>query len=1219
MTHAANGVQEDGGATDQDSEPTELPEDVTVFKLPCQEDADCKVLVAGLGGCMVAECKQFVCETKKLEAGSPCDDGDPCTPNTVCAGGICYGPKIMCNDDNNCTDDQCTQTGCVYAFNASPCNDNSACTLSDACAGGACAGGTVLDCNDQSPCTVDACDPKIGCTHEDQPGGACSDDNPCTIGDSCKDQQCAAGKVKNCDDLVPCTDDSCDKQSGKCNHAANVAPCDDGNDCTEADTCAGGVCAGAAADCNDKNPCTTDSCLPNGGCQHIANSLPCDDSNACTESDVCTKTGICKGNAVVLAVYCDDSNACTTDTCNALTGCQHSNNQQVCDDGNPCTSGDACEAGACKSGASTCKCTSDADCATSEDGDLCNGTLFCDKSSAVWACKVNPATVVNCDAAADTECTENSCAPKVGKCAYVHKNEGKPCDADGTVCTAGDVCASGKCLVGKAVACDDGNPCTADACNAKDGCTAAATTQPCSDGNACTQGDACKGGACVAGPIVQCDDGNACTSDACDPASGGCKYANTAAPCDDGNACTLSDGCKDAVCSGAPAQCNDSNPCTTDSCNPKTGCANTANTSPCDDGNACSTGDLCAGGACKGIAQDPKALCDDGNPCTTETCTATDGCLYNLSSAGCDDGNPCTTGDQCKNGQCTSGTNTCGCAQDSDCAAQEDGNLCNGTLFCDKTALPYKCNVNPKTVVACDGSADTVCSKNTCDTKTGTCGYLAQNAGKPCDADGSVCTSGDLCSGLNCQPGAPQNCNDGNPCTDDSCDPKTGCVFKQNSVPCSDGNACTIGDVCKNAACVPGPAQVCNDNNPCTSDSCASGSCTFAHNALGCDDGNACSGSDACSAGVCKGVAVNCNDNNPCTNDACDPKAGCQNAANTIACNDGNACTSGDVCGGGACKGTAVSPAQLCDDGNPCTTEGCDPKTGCTKANNSASCDDGNPCTSGDVCAAGACKAGTNTCGCAADTDCASQEDGNLCNGTLFCDKSALPYKCNVNPKTVVQCDTSADSFCSKNACDTKAGKCGYQPANEAKPCDADGSVCTGGDACAGGVCKAGAAQTCNDNNPCTTDSCTTSTGQCAYAPNTLPCDDGNACSQNDACASGTCKGTALNCNDNNVCTNDSCDPTKGCINSANTVSCNDSNACTTSRRQHRAFQVNQSLCRGRASIAPGIRAARPCLSSVAGMYGRCPSAASHAPVGLLRPSKPRWVVSRGAAPIASS
>jgi hypothetical protein len=39
----------------------------------------------------------------------------------------------------------------------------------------------------------------------------------------------------------------------------------------------------------------------------------------------------------------------------------------------------------------------------------------------------------------------------------------------------------------------------------------------------------------------------------------------------------------------------------------------------------------------------------------------------------------------------------------------------------------------------------------------------------------------------------------------------------------------------------------------------------------------------------------------------------------------------------------------MCDDGNPCTTEGCDPATGCTHTLRNGSdvpeCDDGDPCT----------------------------------------------------------------------------------------------------------------------------------------------------------------------------------------------------------------------------------------------------------------------------------
>ena len=44
-------------------------------------------------------------------------------------------------------------------------------------------------------------------------------------------------------------------------------------------------------------------------------------------------------------------------------------------------------------------------------------------------------------------------------------------------------------------------------------------------------------------------------------------------------------------------------------------------------------------------------------------------------------------------------------------------------------------------------------------------------------------------------------CDDSNPCTDDSCDPNTGCRYVYNSVPCNDGDANTTSDQCKNGQC----------------------------------------------------------------------------------------------------------------------------------------------------------------------------------------------------------------------------------------------------------------------------------------------------------------------------------------------------------------------------------------------------------------------------------
>jgi hypothetical protein len=61
----------------------------------------------------------------------------------------------------------------------------------------------------------------------------------------------------------------------------------------------------------------------------------------------------------------------------------------------------------------------------------------------------------------------------------------------------------------------------------------------------------------------------------------------------------------------------------------------------------------------------------------------------------------------------------------------------------------------------------------------------------------------------------------------------------------------------------------------------------------------------------------------------------------------------------------------------------------------------------------------------------------------------------------------------------------------------------------------------CADGNPCTDDVC----GKlgCANPPISGSCDDGDACTSGDSCAEGVCRGTPINCDDDNDCTLDSC------------------------------------------------------------------------------------------------
>ncbi len=90
----------------------------------------------------------------------------------------------------------------------------------------------------------------------------------------------------------------------------------------------------------------------------------------------------------------------------------------------------------------------------------------------------------------------------------------------------------------------------------------------------------------------------------------------------------------------------------------------------------------------------------------------------------------------------------------------------------------------------------------------------------------------------------------------------------------------------------------------------------------------------------------------------------------------------------------------------------------------------------------------------------------------------------------------------------------------------------------------------CNDQNPCTTETCTVATGQCVRANNTLSCTDGNSCTQNDVCSAGACvPGAAVTCTALDGChLVGVCNPMTGVCSTPdkpNGSACTDANACT--------------------------------------------------------------------------
>ena len=491
-------------------------------------------------------------------------------------------------------------------------------------------------------------------------------------------------------------------------------------------------CDGATDEttCDDGNPCTQDVCDAIAGsrapiCHHAAAPGPCSDGNACSGPDACAG-GACAAGA---ATVCNDGNPCTDDACAPASGCSAVANTGACDDGNPCTSGDACTAAKCLPGKQI----------------VCNDG--------------NPCTFDVCDPASG--CTS---LPNAVSC------------TDNNVCTKPDQCQAGVCIPGAALTCNDGNPCTTDACVPATGCDATPNTLPCDDGNVCTALDACVlpapgqagSGKCGPGKPMVCSDGNPCTDDACAPGVG-CTALPNAATCTDANVCTTGDACSGGTCvPGKAAACADDNPCTTDPCDPKAGCSSVANALPCDDGSPCTVADACLDGACK--PGKPQA-CSDGNACTDDACDAKSGCVAVANAAACNDGNACTAKDACKNSACGGSAVVC-----------DDGNGCTND-FCDPAQ-------------GCTAIANAAAC-----------------------TDGDACTAQDQCAAGKCL-GVKVDCNDGLACTDDTCAAKTGCVALANQATCTDGNACTVGDGCQAAACVPGGVNACDDGSVCTDDTC---------------------------------------------------------------------------------------------------------------------------------------------------------------------------------------------------------------------------------------------------------------------------------------------------------------------------------------------------------------------------------------------------------------
>jgi len=109
-----------------------------------------------------------------------CNGVEKCmgTPGRCTAG----APR-SCNDNVACAIDRCdtAKDMCVFTRGDTSCDDTDMCNGVEACTASGCAPGTPLLCDDGVACTLDICDPAVGCAPvpDDK---ACNDGNICTRG-----------------------------------------------------------------------------------------------------------------------------------------------------------------------------------------------------------------------------------------------------------------------------------------------------------------------------------------------------------------------------------------------------------------------------------------------------------------------------------------------------------------------------------------------------------------------------------------------------------------------------------------------------------------------------------------------------------------------------------------------------------------------------------------------------------------------------------------------------------------------------------------------------------------------------------------------------------------------------------------------------------------------------------------------------------------------------
>jgi hypothetical protein len=470
------------------------------------------------------------------------------------------------------------------------------------------------------------------------------------------------------------------------------------------------------------------------------------------------------------------------------------------------------------------------------------------------------------------------------------------------------------CVVSSTRGCDDGKGlCTFKQCVEPDtGCTFPVNVT-CNDNNNCTE-DSCGLDGVCSYTDVDVDDGKPCTLDQCLPSG---QITHTLVTCPQNNSCFsyACTGQNGPTCTVFPRICVDSNPCTVDGvCDNNTGCVFNQVPSPQAAG--------CTAPAC----QIATCLVSNSACGTTPNMTAACACV-NF---------PCTNNSYCVTQECINTATRCQQLPfplNVTCLSSLSG-----------TPARYCYDAPSSASQACTGLSDRcttrTCVNNVSNSSLGSCSSapsgLVCSPQNQCFNVSCHPVNGCVQTKFDAAYIAANICNDGSRCTADTCTDAGVCVFSDISSSCNPPtpDKCRIFECNSTTGCVSRARSVaaagCDDGNFCTTDSCLNNQCFNVPGAVTCPPNDQCSNySCVNSTGACLKTDRVCNDNNPCTRDTCNGtvSGGCVFTLLTNQTDINAACTPSfcqtAACSLAGCVMSPVSPLPPACNSDPCISNPC--------------------------------------------------------------------------------------------------------------------------------------------------------------------------------------------------------------------------------------------------------------------------------------------------------